>query len=311
MSKGSQPSPSAGLRGMCRCISQSQGACFTSIMCSSSGTTEMNARGMPVRTGRKIQVAKRWKSGWSRWGGVGPAASSSPFPVSSQQAQPSPTGTIGLCLSSCKRCAARMAAGTLSSSQPSTLWLNQMDQIMGAGGCVWACNLGFNTREWARERVFTYGVFWVIITPFFVLFCFAEICCNPTCTGGRQGQVSTRSCCRMLTWGLGAFALALPLLLAFQPPWKTSVWQLYVAVCCSAVLCLSRFRIASGSTRKDLLPLLLRCSNTSFFKTCLFWLFWLLNIDDVYTDIYTVSMPLSSLLPTLEGLSLLWTLHTI
>lgn len=142
-------------------------------------------------------------------------------------------------------------------------------------------------------------------------FFFAEMHCIPTYTGRRQGQVSTRSCCRMPTWKLGCLALALLLLLAFQPSWKTSVWQLHVAVCCSAVLCQSRFRRATGSTRKDLLPLLLHCSNTSFFKTYLFWLFWSLNIDDVYTDIYTVSMPLSSLLPTLEGLSLLWTLHTI
>lgn len=310
MSKGSQSSPSAGPRGMCRCVSQSQGTCCTSIMCSSSGTTEMDARGMPRKTARKTQAGKRWKSGWSRWGGVGPAASSSPFPVSSQRAQPSPTGTIGLCLLRCKRCGARMAAGTLCCSQLNTLRLNQMDQIMGTGGCIWACNLGSDTKEWAREKEFyTWGFLSDYCTFFF--FFFAEMHCIPTYTGRRQGQVSTRSCCRMPTWKLGCLALALLLLLAFQPSWKTSVWQLHVAVCCSAVLCQSRFRRATGSARKDLLPLLLHCSNTSFFKTYLFWLFWSLNIDDVYTDIYTVSMPLSSLLPTLEGLSLLWTLHTI
>lgn len=48
------------------------------------------------------------------------------------------------------------------------------------------------------------------------------------------------------------------------------------------------------------------CHNISFcHKTCLFQGFRLLNIDDVYADIYGVSKRLSSQLPALEGLSLL------
>lgn len=68
------------------------------------------------------------------------------------------------------------------------------------------------------------------------------------------------------------------------------------------------FRSANSNDREDLLPLLLCCSNIHFFfffLNLLVLTFWSLNIDDVYTDIYTVSMPLSSRLPTLERLSLL------